>query len=127
MRLAAIAAWAAIHDQGTHETLFGHIRLPSTERDRQDLAVAAAKGLAKYSVLPKGGPRYTFIREFMQAFDALYDSTFYFSAGAMEWWGLVHPHMLNTFNTLVNTKVRTYQGCVDWWRDNRRKVQAGND
>jgi hypothetical protein len=127
VRLAAITAWAAIHDQGTHETLIGHIRLPSTEQDRQDLAVAAAKGLAKYRVLPKGGPRYTFIREFMQAFDALYNSTFYFSAGAMDWWGLIHPHLLATFNTLVNTKARNYQACVDWWRDNRRKVQAGTD
>jgi hypothetical protein len=43
VRLAAIAAWATIHDQGTHETLIGHIRLPSSDKDRQDLAVAAAR------------------------------------------------------------------------------------
>ena len=127
VRLAAIAAWATIHDQGTHETLIGYVRLPSADREKQDLGVAAARGLAKYRALPKGGPRYTFIREFMQAFDALYNSqTMFMSADAAQWWGLLHPHMLDTFNTLVNTKARNYQACVDWWRDNRRKVQAGN-
>ncbi len=128
VRLAALSAWGAIHDPGTHDVLLEHIRLPSKESDRQDLAMRAARGLGLYRNLPKGGPRYEFLRDFVQMFDGIYNSSVLFaSADASHWWGLLHPLMVESFNSLTGAGRRYYPDVVEWWRDHRRAIQAGRE
>ena len=127
VRLAAVGAWAAIHDPGTHGTLLEHVRLPQTDQDKADLALAAARGLASYQPA-KGGPRYEMLRDFVQTFDAIYNSTTYVGSSARShWFTMLAPTMVNTFNALTQAGVHGYPGVVEWWRDNRRKVQAGTE
>jgi hypothetical protein len=127
VRLAAVGAWAAIHDPGTHGTLLEHIRLPQTEPDKADLALAAARGLASYEPA-RGAARYEFLRDFLQTFDAILNTTSYVASPTKtEWFALLAPEMLRTFNAHTHAGVRTHAGAVAWWRDNRRKVQAGTE
>jgi hypothetical protein len=128
VRMAAVAAWAAIHDAGTHAVLIEHMRLPSREEEKQELAVAAARGLGQYRGLAKGAARYEMLKDTMQLFDALYNSQIMMaSADAAQWWGLLHPALVESFNALTRATVKDHAGAVAWWRENRRKVQAGTD
>ena len=127
VKLAAIRAWGTIHDNGTHEVLMRYIRVPSHLRERLQLARAAARALAAYR--PRRGlKRYEMLRDFMQAFDHIYNSAtgaVYASGAAMEWWAVLAPEMVETFNTLTVLKLRTYSECCYWWRKHRRRVRAG--
>jgi hypothetical protein len=127
VRLAAIEAWAVIHDQGAHATLLEHIRLPHTDQEKKSLAVASARGLAEWKALPKGGARYEMLRDFMQTFDTiLVTSSSVATAAGWDWWQLLQPVMTKSFNEITKAGAANHAACVEWWRENRRKVQSGN-
>jgi hypothetical protein len=128
VRLAAVSAWAAIHDPGSHPILLDYIKLPSRDENKQALAVSAARGLAEFRGLAKGSARFEFLRDYMQIFDGIYNSGILLaSADSATWWGLLHPVMVESFNLITRASVSNHAAAVEWWRANRRKVQAGTD
>ena len=71
---------------------------------------------------------YDLLRDFMQTYDTIHDSAYTLaSAASADWWNMLHPVMTGTFNALTGAGAKDHTACAAWWRDHRKKVQAGNE
>jgi hypothetical protein len=130
VRVAAIAAWGAIHDTGTHDVLLDHLRLPSTEEEAQERALAAVTALRRYRAVPRGLPRFELLRDIMLLFTALRDASglntgFVTSAASSHWYAVLEAPLVVLWNHLTDQGFLGFAQCAAWWRDNRQEVRAG--
>lgn len=125
VKLAALESWGLIHDPGTYSDLLAYIKVPSHEPEMLELAVVAARGLARYRPASKY-KRYVMLRQCMKTLDHIYGSAVgSFSAAAEKWWTALGPEMIQAFNELTGQELSSYLECQTWWRENRGRVKAG--
>lgn len=126
IKIAALQAWASIHDPGTHADLLEYIRVPSHLKEQRELAAVAARCLGAYKEIPKKH-RYELLKDLMHTFDGIQragSGTVMPSAAAAEWLAALSGPMVGSFNALTGQKCATYHECVRWWKKNKRKLKA---
>ena len=127
VRQASLLALGEIQDPKTFGTLLDYIRVPNQDPAAIALAVTAAEALSGYDKLEKQN-RYTFLKETMKVFNAIYSAgggSFAPSAAASVWWGKLQEPMTAAFNAVAKTEFTNYRDCWTWWKQNHRDVRAG--
>lgn len=130
VRLAAIAAWGAVHDPGTHGELLEYVRLPSTDVEAQTLAISALQALQGYKALALGAQRYELMGTVIALFQQLRDEAglrtgMTISPVSKDWYEVLEKPFVELVNALGGQIFVSYAQCVRWWGDNKASIRAG--
>lgn len=130
VRLAAIAAWGAVHDPGTHGELLEYVRLPSPDAEARTLAISALQALQGYRALERGVQRHDLMAAVMGLFSRLREESRLSSMGAAsplsrDWYEVVEKAFVELVNALGGQIFVSYGQCARWWADNKASIRAG--
>ncbi|MFM8980388.1 MAG: hypothetical protein ACKOSS_08000 [Planctomycetia bacterium] len=130
VRLAAIAAWGAVHDPGTHGELLEYVRLPSADREDQTLAISALQALEGYKALALGAQRYELMGTVITLFMRLRDEAglrtgMTITPVSKDWYEVLEKPFVTLVNALGGQIFVSYGQCVRWWNDNKASIRAG--
>jgi hypothetical protein len=130
VRLAAIAAWGAVHDPGTHGVLLEYARLPSADAEAKTLAISALQALQGYRGLALGRERYELMGAVVTLFSRLRDEAGLRTGQTItpvskDWYEVLEKPFVELVNALGGQIFVSYQQCDRWWRDNKDSIRAG--
>lgn len=130
IRLAALAAWGAIHDPGTHGELLEYVRLPSADAEAKTLAISALMALQGFRGLERGEQRYEVMGEVIALFTRLRDEAgirtgMTITPVSKDWYETVEKPFVEVVNALGGQIFVSYHQCVRWWEDNKKSIRAG--
>lgn len=120
--LAIVETWGVLADPGSHKDLLAVLKKPVDDKERRDLAVAAAHALGGYRALERPA-RARVVGDLMQLFDWLFAVAHRRAkegSADVKWWNNLEKPLAGAFNKLTGALATDYYEAYDWWQANRR-------